>query len=440
MSLSPRVILHLDMNSFFASVEQQKNPALRGRPVVVGGAPGTRSIVAAASREAKRYGIKTAMRTSDAQRLCPQLEFVYPDFDAYVDIHRRLIDIVTRFTDAVEVFSIDEVFMDVTDMMVQHRGSAVQGVQATRMDKKTATTLRQRSDAYDVYGAAEDCARRIKAVMAAELGEWLTCSVGIAPNKLLAKLGSDLKKPDGLITIRPEEAVAYLDRAQLQDICGIGMQIYRRLYQLGIRSFADLRGADVGLLRAEFGVVRGTWLHEAAWGRDDDPVIPHLEMPAQKSFSKQHTLVANTRDPAVLKPVLYKLAEIVGRKMRAEDKRAMLVFWYVRWEDMTGAGGHVRMTRPVADGLEIYRHAWDAILRHGIARPVRLVSVGVADLVTPTHEQLDLFVDLPRQQRVLAAMDRINDIYGELTVRRGLLLDPSQILEAATNAMQRRHA
>lgn len=455
-----RCIFHVDMNSFFASVEQQKNPLLRGKPVVVGGAPGTRSIVAAASREAKKFGIKTAMPTHEALRLCPSAIFVPPDFEAYVDVHRKMVDIFQRFTDAVEVFSIDEAFLEVSGSFA-HADTVIPSERSESRDPsrkreefvntfsilvsskgvprlpRSTRSLGMTSGENEIN--ALTIAHQIKSIFRAELGEILTCSIGIAANKTMAKLGSDLKKPDGLTVILPGKETEFLDRAQLQDICGIGPRVDKRLRGLGITSFSQMRAYPEAGLIAAFGPHLGHWLHEISFGRDDAPVVPLYDLPEQKSFSKQHTLAKNTRDPRVVAAVLMKLSEIVGRKMRAEDKSARQVFWWLRFGDFSGTGGHRRMPQPLSDSTDIFRAAWTDMYRKEWPRPIRLVSVGVADLVRAPL-QLNLFSDKARQQRLTAAMDKVNDIYGEFTVRRGNIFDPDAILEASTNAMARRTA
>ena len=240
-----QLIMHIDMDSYFASVEQQANPHLRGKPIVVSGRPDIHSVVAAASKEAKRYGIRSGMTTWEAKKLCPHVIFVPGDPAKYETMTRRFLSILIRYTPMVEVYSIDEVFMDVTQ-------------EAPR------------------WGGPLALARRIQAEFRRALGEWITCSIGIAPNKMLAKLAVEEAKPAGIRWIHPEEVPQVLEKTPVEEVCGIGPRIARRLHHMGIWKLADLGRFPERYLRKAFGVY-GTTLYLWGKGLDPMPLIPYWQ-------------------------------------------------------------------------------------------------------------------------------------------------------------------
>lgn len=376
-----RVIFHIDMNAYFASVAQQLNPLLRGKPIGVGGKPGTRGIIAAASREAKLRGVKTAMNAYEALRVCPELIIVDGDMDAVNEMTRRFLEIFRRYTDEVEVFSIDEAFLDVTDW-------------------------------HERFGGPIELTQKIKADIRRELGECITCSVGIAENKLLAKLASDLKKPDGLVVMTKKYFDDLAPTLLVTEICGIAERTARRLEVLGVKTVAELGRADAGVLVDEFGPSLGTWLHRAGNGEDSSRVISVVSSP--KSFGHSYTLPRDTTDRDELRRILFALAEKVGRRMRREEFAGRHIGVYARYCDFSGAGEGVTLKTYSDDGLAIFRIAWQAIQPLLAIRPVRALGVTVSDL--SRAGQLPLFDHDRRRAALLSAADDLNDRWGERTV------------------------
>lgn len=361
--------MHIDMNSYFASVEQQANPLLRGKPIAVSGRPHIHSVVAAASIEAKKFGVKSGMNTWEAKKLCPNLIFIPGDPAKYLATTGKLLKIFKNYSPAIEIFSIDEVFLEL-------------------------------DPAADAISTALEIKRRIRE----EIGEKVTCSIGIAANKFLAKLASERKKPDGLTVITPENLDEILLSSKLTDFCGIGRQIVKRLASMGIYTVAQLRQVPEDFLVAAFGV-RGHDLHNMAYGIDESPVVPDWQAPEAKSFSHSLTLPKETDDRNYIEAVLLYLAEKIARRMR-KDLFAGRVIWC--------NGVQKALPDYTNDGQEIFRVAKNLLPDS----PIRALYVGIGnllpkDLVTPS---------LFSQDNLIKAMDSVNDQFGENTLFRATTL------------------
>jgi DNA polymerase IV len=391
----PRIIMHIDMNSYFASVEQQANPFLRGKPIGVTGkakaaasGKATRSIISAASIEAKRMGIKGIMSTWQAKRACPSLIFVQGDMTKYNNITKRFNEIFSCYTDQVEVFSVDESFLDIT------------------------------SSAKDYLGAIA-IAQMIKHDLKRNCGKRITCSIGIGSNKLMAKLASEQIKPDGLTIVRPGEEETFLDTCALQDLCGIGPRIYKRLFTMGITNFQELRKTPLTLLQTEFKSY-GNWLYAAARGNGDNQVISELADP--KSMGHSYTLPEDTYDEATLRRTLLGLADKVAWRLRRDGFSTKLVRAYVRYGDFDGNGQEIRFKEPIKDGLDLYKVAWKMInTRRNKDKPIRLLGITASGL-TKNLEQPPLFKKEQKFSSVLSALDTVQRRYGQHSWTRASLL------------------
>jgi len=276
----PRIIMHLDMNAFFASVEQQANPELRGKPIGVIGRG--RTVVTTASYAARAFGVKTGMNTWEARRACPQIIFVVGDNRKYADTSTRIVALMHDYTPLVEVFSIDEAFLDVTGSL-------------------------------SLFGSAERITALLKERIRREFG--LTCSVGIAPNKLLAKLASDMQKPDGLTIIPPDRIAEVLEHLPVNELCGIGSKVQRQLARLGIRTCGQLGRFSVDILKRRFGVI-GERLSRMGRGIDESPVIPPEDEEAVKSVGHSMTLDRDICGREHLLKYVLQLSEMVGHRAR----------------------------------------------------------------------------------------------------------------------------
>lgn len=381
-----RIILHIDMNAFFASVEQQSNPALQGKPVAVIGAA-KRTIITTCSYEARAFGVKTGMNTWEARQKCPQLIFVVGNNKKYSYTSKQIIGIMREYTPLVEVFSIDEAFLDVTGSL-------------------------------SLFGSPESIANLIKERIRERFG--LTCSVGIAPNKLLAKVASEMQKPDGLTVIAPDQVARVMERLPIGELCGIGAKTQQQLAKFGIRTCGELARFPVEILRKSFGVT-GERLHYMGLGVDDAPVVPEEEAEEVKSVGHSTTLDADLSGRSEIRAILLQLSEMVGRRARKHRVAGRTVTLTVRYPDFTTFSRQASRSTPTNNSDEIYRDAVQILDQLELTQPVRLLGVRITNL-SHQAEQLPLFDQERKKALVASAMDHVNDKFGEFSVTFGTLL------------------
>ncbi len=381
----PRVILHVDMDAFFASVEQHREPRLKGRPVVVCG-KFPRTVVASASYEARAFGIHANMPIGEARRRCPELLSVEGDLGRYVNASIRVMSILREYSPHIEVASIDEAFLDMTNCGL-------------------------------LFPSPEAAVATIKEHIFEGLG--LTCSVGVGPNKLVAKLASSQGKPGGLVVIPASEVPHFLDNLPIGGLGGIGPEREKALRSLGIRSCGDLGRFPAKLLTERLGSL-GERLHHMGLGIDGTPVIPLGKEPDPKSFGHFVTLPEDTDDSVLISGFLLRLCEQVGRRLRRSGFRGGRVTLRVRFSDFSTLTRQKAVLEPLTEGKEIYRLAlriWGSI---GEKRPVRLLGVTVSNLQRPSN-QLPLFSRANKWAALRGAIDRVNDKYGDFTLTWGSL-------------------
>jgi DNA polymerase-4 len=379
-----RTILHADMDAFYAAVEQRDRPELRGKPVIIGGS-GPRQVVATASYEARRFGVRSAMPGVRAKQLCPHGVFVAPRMDVYEAVSAEVRAVFDRYTDLVEPLSLDEAFLDVT-------GSRA------------------------LFGDGAAIASRVKREVRAATR--LTVSVGVATSKYVAKVASDLDKPDGLVVVAPGDERAFLAPLPVSRLWGVGPTTQQQLERAGLRTIGDVQSRTAAQLVAAFGANLGGHLHELANGHDLREVESER---AARSIGHEMTFADDLVDADEVHGVLLQLAELVGRRLRRHGLRGGVVRLKLRYPDFTTLTRQRRVP-PTADDLELARVARDLLdAEWDRARGVRLLGVTAAALVDAAAPvQAALFGGDPRrQERLLRAMDAIRDRHGDDAVGRG---------------------
>jgi DNA polymerase-4 len=374
------------MDEFFAAVEKLDHPELRGKPLLIGGAAEARGVVATASYEARPFGCHSAMPMAQAMRLCPQAIIIHPRHGRYGEVSDEVFDILRSFTPLVEPLSMDEAFMDVT---------------ASRR----------------LYGDGIEIARQIKQRIAGEVG--LTASVGVAPNKFLAKVASDLRKPDGLVAIDESNVHQTLDPLPVRKLWGVGPRTEEQFRRLGIRTVGQLRAAPPATLAMVF----GEWAEhyqDLANGRDERPVESESQA---KSIGQEETFAHDVGDLDALRDVLLRQVEQVARRLRRRELTARTVTLKLRYGDFTTLTRSATLAEPTNQTEQLWQAA-DGLLaawaRSSLA-PLRLIGVAATNFAAAGGRQLSLFTPAShtRQRRLDAAVDEINEKFGRRAVHRG---------------------
>jgi len=393
-SMQPsRYIIHVDMDAFYASIEQRDDPSLRGKPVIIGSPPDRRGVVSTASYEAREFGVHSAMPSRTAGKLCPHGVFLSGNMSKYSAVSGQIMTILRSYTPLVEPISIDEAFLDLT--------GALRG-----------------------WDSAESLGRALKEQIRDELS--LTASIGLAGNKFLAKLASDMDKPDGLTVVPtdPDEILSFLAPLPVSRIWGVGKVAQGRLKRFGIETVRDAQGHEQANLQQWLGNAFGEHLWRLCRGLDDRPVVTEREA---KSISNEHTFIEDCDDPAVVRQVLVRLTEQVGRRLRQSEKVASNGQIKLRFDDFKTITRQRSFRLPTATDHEILGCSLSLFDTQDIRRPVRLVGFGVAGLSGPESEsptQPELF-EMPEEQdqkkyeSLDRAVDRIREKFGKDAVRRG---------------------
>ena len=375
-----RIILHIDMDAFFISVEERDDPSLRGKPAAVCGSL-SRSVVTSANYEARPFGIRAGMPVQEAKRRCPPLILVEGDHSKYTETSARIFSMMKDYTPLVEVASIDEAYLDVTQSQL-------------------------------LFKSALHIAQSIKERIREK--ERLTCSIGVAPNKLLAKLGSRLQKPDGLVIIEKEKVEEILKDLPVSSLHGIGPKLEEALKSIGISTCGQLGKVHVSFLKKRFGVI-GERLREMGLGLDDSPVVPFDEEEDAKSISHSVTLEEDTSDSNLLRKVLLQLSERVSRRMRKDGFYGRRVVLTVRYSDFYTFSKQKALSRWINSGNEIFREALEIFESLPHPKPIRLLGVGIS-LLKKEWCQMDLFERRDKKEKMLKTMDRVNERFGDWTL------------------------
>jgi DNA polymerase-4 len=357
----PRVIFHVDMDAFFASIEQRDHPEYKGKPVIVGSPPDRRGVVCAASYEARAFKVRSAMPSRTAGRLCPHGIFVRPRMEVYRAESQEIMKVLRAVTPKVERVSVDEAYLEVAE-------------------------LPEGADTDTALEAALPIAREIKRRILEERN--LTASVGIASNKFLAKLGSDFQKPNGLTLILERDKVAFLRPLSVRSIHGVGPVTAQSLTDRGLHTIGDIQDTEMDLTP-----MVGSWaetLKHRALGIDDRPVDLSED---RKSISAENTFLNDTDDRPTLRAALKELAADVAQTLEKHALAALTVQVKVRYSDFSTLTRQVRLADPISNTADIYRLACHLLARHQlVTQPLRLIGIGVSTLVPPVREQLLLSI------------------------------------------------
>jgi DNA polymerase-4 len=377
-----RAIIHVDMDAFYASVEQRDNPSLRGKPVIVGG-HAQRGVVVAASYEVRPFGVRSAMPMARAVKMAPQAIVVPPRFAAYAEASEQVFAIFERYTPLIEPLSLDEAFLDVTASV-------------------------------GLFGEPSEIARRIRKEIAAELN--LAASAGIAPVKFVAKIASDLAKPSGQREIRAEELVPTLAKLPVSRLWGVGPKTEEVLTRAGLKTIGDVAAHDVAWLEERLGS-QGRHLWELSQGIDPREVVPDR---AAKSVGAEDTFEEDLRGMDLLRPHIHAQALRVGRRLRKAGVKGRVVQLKVKFADFSVVTRRITLPAPTDDGQTIYRSALELLGRAHEGKPIRLTGVSVQALDEQEPQQLGLFpaaaVPPPRSAKLNAALDRIAERFGSKAI------------------------
>jgi DNA polymerase IV len=386
-----RVILHLDLDAFFAQAEVLAAPALKGKPLIVGGIPGGRGVVATASYEARVYGISSGMSLLEAARRCPDAVFLPCHPPRYFDLSSRLLRLLLTRTPAVEVASIDEAYLDASRLVADLTGG------------------------FALAKSIQDDVRRRLA---------LSCSIGVGENKLVAKMAAGLRKPGGLTCLDRAEFGKRFHPEPVSTLYGVGIATTPKLERIGIRTVADLAAAPDRVLRSLFGVW-GPLLGSAARGEDESPVIPYHSRPDAKSIGHEYTLPRDESDRDEVRRVFLGLCDEVASDLRAEGWMAGSVHIRIRWRDWKTIGRQCGLVRPADSARRIFHAGWRLFEMNDSGMPVRLIGISAAHLVPKARviKPGDLF-DEGGEEELTRAIDQVRESFGRGILKRASLLKP----------------
>ena len=387
-----RIVLHIDMDAFYASVEEMDRPELQGKPVIVGGTS-NRGVVSAASYEARKFGVRSAMPIFEARRKCPHGIFIPVRMARYQEVSRQVMHILEHYSPVIEQVSIDEAYMDVSGLE-------------------------------RLFGPPLELATRMKREVKERTS--LTCSVGIAPNKFLAKIASELRKPDGLTVIPPDEAEPFAASLPIEKIPGVGKKTVDRLKAMGVSRLGHVGDLPEQVLSRAVGKF-GRTLLAFARGEDDSPVVPYSDA---KSISNEETLEENSDNPRILRKELLSLAENVGRRLRESGLAGSTVTLKLKRADFVLITRSLSLSKPTNSTNTLYKAGLRLLDEVELSGKFRLIGIGASKLVRTAEgqEQLELFDEESKKasswKSVEKAMDNIKKRFGKDAIKRGGVLPP----------------
>lgn len=393
-----KIIALIDLDAFFAQIEQFENPEYRNKPIIIGGRPGGRGVVATASYEARKFGIHSAMPSTRAHQLCPDGIFVHGNMEKYRDYSQRIFDALHDVSPEVEQASIDEFYVDLSGLE-------------------------------QLIGNAKTLGQRCKQIIKQKTG--LTCSVGIGPNRLIAKLASEYRKPDGLTVVAPSKVNEFLDPMPIKNLRGVGPKTLKHIEKLHVKSIGELRTRySLEQLQKQVGNGLGKNLYYQSRGQYPERSSDHV---TQHSISKETTFETDISDPDKLKQIINKLAFTLARSLRKQQQHTSTVAIKVRLADFTTYTRQATLSQPTDSDRDIAKTSWVLFEKHQFSnKPLRLIGVGVnidhEEMNTDTT-QLNLFTEQapsedqptpqPKDKKVTTSIDSILDKFGEQAIRRG---------------------
>jgi len=390
--MSDRTILHIDLDAFFASVEVVLNPVLKGKPIIVGGKPNQRGVVATASYEARTFGVHSAMPLVTAHKLCPQGIFISGNFNQYREFSRKFMAILNDFSPFIQPMGIDEAYLDVSGFESLH-------------------------------GSIHQMAAKMKQRIKSELG--LCASVGIATCKVVAKVASDLSKPDGLIEVAPGKEHTFLAPLSIEKLPGIGKQRLKIITSLGIHTIGELAQVPAQTMQLRLGSA-GELLHNYANGIDDREVLPPGEA---KSISRETTFQVDTQDRQLLERILWKQSEKIGATLRRESKQAKCVTLKLRYADFST----ITRSCTLRESIDIDRVIFEAgmkLLEQPLAKnnqTIRLIGIGVTNIMEMSRQETLFTPSTRKLEKLYQAIDRIRARYGFDAIKTGTSITPEDV-------------
>ena len=376
--------MHIDMDAYFASVEQATNPFLKGKPVAVCGCYKNRSVVASCSYEAKKEGVKSGMSIREATILCPDIILIEGYPEKYAEVSKEIFSIIRNFTDNIEIYSIDEVFVDVSDI-------------------------------FHLYGGKKQLALFIKKEIKNKTS--LTCSIGIGHNKLISKIASSICKPDGIKIVEGKDIENFIADLPVGKIPGIGEKTEEKLAEFGIEKCKDIRKVGKNFLIDKFGIY-GEIIYEKSWGKDTDAI--NKSTPSQKSIGHSYTLPFDTLNPEILNVVLFNLSYKVAERMRKQNKHGKTVVLFLRFRDFTSITKRKKFSDIPADGKKIFEIASSIMKEVKKNKKIRAIGVSVGEIFEFNYDYL--FEGEKERELLFHKIDAINARFGERSVFPAILL------------------
>lgn len=417
-----RIILHIDMNSYFASVEQQANPFFRGKPVGVCAYLSPNGCIIASSIEAKKLGIKTGMRVRDAQAIYPKIILVENEPAKYRSVTEKIFSILSQYTDSMEPYSIDEAFLDLTGWVSRSPLTSSDNIfYSPREPGPGGGSQGAAKEQQNNFENACLIALEIKRRITQEVGEYLKCSIGISYTRWLAKFASDMAEKNSVFILTPNILEKTLASAKLTDAWGIGARIAARIERMGIKNLLDLKKYPPGNLLEVMGKY-GYYLWANVNGIEISQSKTLSEVEGPKSFGHQYALAKKTTDLAYLRGILMKLCEKTGRRLRKYSLQAKNISAYLGYMYGGGISKTHKTPEPMFSTSSIYYNAHKILFSYPLAGRARIIAVNVGAL-SPVSHQLSCLSDTIKEKKIVLAMDTINNSFGEFTIISGEMMD-----------------